>query len=88
MNSISRIYPGLYLFLNGLLYFGCALLFFTEPLDWFERLQINLVDVVGYTELKTMYVGFLGAVGVFLVLAALALYCLELIRRTKRNPYF
>jgi hypothetical protein len=141
VHAISRLYPGLYLFLNGLLYFGLAMLFFTEPLAWFGRLQVNLVDMAGYTELKTMYVGVMVALGAFFMVAALieswrppgvvlavfsfaglatvrgwgiyveqvyneliyqlllveiadllagllALYCLELIRRKKKNPYF
>ena len=69
--SLSRLFPGFYLFLNGAAYCILAWLFLVEPLAWFDRLQVNLVDIVGYTELKTMYVGVMAALGLFFVVASL-----------------
>ena len=72
MLSFARIYPSLYLVINGLLYAALAWLFLVEPVDWFARLQIDLRDPVGYAELKTMYVGVMGSLGVFFLSAGIA----------------
>lgn len=140
MKGLARSYPAFYLLLNGVLYCVLTWLFLTDPMLWFDRLQIRLVEAVGYTELKTMYIGMMGSFGVFFLLAAwlewmrlagvllavvsylglalvrgwgvlvernynelilqllateladlvaglLALYCLYLIARQRRNPY-
>jgi len=71
VRALSRIYPGLYLAVNGALFCVLSWMFLVEPLVWFDRLQVNLVDTAGYAELKTMYVGVMGGLGVFFVLAAL-----------------
>ena len=71
MITLSRIYPGIYLFFNGTLYCVLAWLFLVEPLVWFDRLRVNLLDASGYAELKTMYVGVMGALGIFFLSAAL-----------------
>ena len=67
----SRYFPPAFLLINGILYCVLAWLFVAEPISWFSRLSIELQDPVGYTELKTMYIGLMGSLGVFSVLAAL-----------------
>ena len=41
-----------------------------EPIQWFGKLGIQLQAPLGYTELKTMYVGLMGAMAVFFLLGA------------------
>lgn len=65
-----RYYPAAFLLINGLLYVVLAWLFIAEPLTWFGNLAIELRDPVGYTELKTMYIGLMGSLGIFSLLAA------------------
>ena len=71
MAGLRRIFPALYLLLNGLVYLVLAWLFFAAPLPWFERLAVRLQDPVGYTELKTMYVALMASLGLFLLLGVL-----------------
>lgn len=68
MATLRRLFPALYLLLNGVLYVALAWLFFSEPLAWFERLSIQLQEPLGYTELKTMYVGLMSTLGLFFLL--------------------
>ena len=64
-----RLLPEIFLLVNGVIYCVLALLFVTAPLDWFARLGIELQDALGYTELKTMYIGLMGSMGVYSLLA-------------------
>ncbi len=70
LTKIRRALPAFYLGINGLLYCVLAALFVLEPIVWFGRLGITLVAPLGYTELKTMYIGLMGAMGVYFLLAA------------------
>lgn len=67
----KRYYPPAFLLVNGVLYCILAWLFNADPITWFSNLAIDLQDPVGYTELKTMYIGLMGSLGIFSVLAAL-----------------
>jgi hypothetical protein len=62
--------PPAYLLLNSLLYLVLTALFLLEPIQWFARLGIVLQEPLGYTELKTMYIGLMGAMAVFFLLGA------------------
>ncbi|HAO87738.1 MAG TPA: hypothetical protein DCR00_02345, partial [Gammaproteobacteria bacterium] len=52
--------PWFYLLANGLLLAGLTALFLFAPKVWFANLGIELVDELGYTELKAMYIGLMG----------------------------
>lgn len=67
----TRYYPTAFLLVNGVLYCILAWLFIAEPITWFSNLDIELRDPLGYTELKTMYIGLMGSLGSFSLLAAL-----------------
>lgn len=71
MQALGKILPALYLLLNAVVYCVLAYLFLRQPLPWFDRLGIVLRDPVGYTELRTMYAGIMGTLGVFLLLSVL-----------------
>ncbi len=62
-------FPKIFLSLNGIIYSVLALLFVIAPLEWFARLGIELQDALGYTELKTMYIGLMGSLGIYSLLA-------------------
>jgi uncharacterized membrane protein YeaQ/YmgE (transglycosylase-associated protein family) len=68
--SIKTVVPIAYLGINGLLYLILAALFVFEPIEWFVKLGIQLQDPLGYTELKTMYVGLMGSMAAFFLLGA------------------
>ena len=70
MNAMTRYFPIGFLTVNGLMYCYLALLFVLAPLQWFAALGIELQDPLGYTELKTMYIGLMSALGIFSLLAA------------------
>ncbi len=70
VRSFSILLPISYLLINGLLYLVLAALFVFEPIEWFAKLGIQLQEPVGYTELKTMYVGLMGSMAVFFLLGA------------------
>lgn len=72
MNAVSRTFPVLYLLLNGAAYCVLAWLFVVDPVAWFERLQIQLLDPAGYSELKTMYIAMMGSLGIFFIAGTLA----------------
>jgi len=66
---VTRYYPAAFLSINGVLYCALAWLFVADPITWFGNLAIELRDPVGYTELKTMYIGLMGSLGIFSLLA-------------------
>ena len=70
MTAIERYLPPGFLLLNGVLYVLLAALFIVNPLQWFANLGIQLRGELGYTELKTMYIGLMGSLGIFSLLAA------------------
>lgn len=67
---LKTFLPPAYLLLNGLLYLVLTALFIVEPVQWFAKLGIELQAPLGYTELKTMYIGLMGAMAVFFLLGA------------------
>ncbi|MFM1896029.1 MAG: hypothetical protein RLZZ385_1103 [Pseudomonadota bacterium] len=71
MKSFFDNYPPLFLLVNGILYCVVAWLFLTDPMEWFGRLSLQSQSSAGYTELRTIYVGLMGAVGIYLVIAAM-----------------
>jgi hypothetical protein len=70
VNTFMRLYPGFYLLANGLLYAVLTALFLFAPRVWFANLGIELVDELGYTELKAMYIGLMGTLALFSLLGA------------------
>lgn len=72
MKAFSEYFPPLFLLLNGITYCVIAWLFGNNPEGWFAALEIALPSAVGMTELNAMYVGLLFAVGLYLLLAAMA----------------
>lgn len=68
--TVRSVFPAAYLLVNGVLYLILAALFVVAPIEWFARLGIELRAPLGYTELKTMYVGLMGAMAVFFLLGA------------------
>jgi hypothetical protein len=67
-----RIFPGLFLFVNGIIYCVLAYLFIADSQTWFASLGIELQDATGYTELNTMYIGLMSALGIFSLLSAIS----------------
>jgi hypothetical protein len=59
INNFTRFYPGSYLLANGLLYAVLIALFLFAPIVWFANLGIELVDELGYTELKATHIGLM-----------------------------
>ena len=72
MKLFVRIFPGLFLFVNGIIYCVLAYLFIADAQTWFARLGIKLQDATGYTELNTMYIGLMSALGIFSLLSAVS----------------
>lgn len=60
LNHFHAPLPWFYLLANGLLLAGLTALFLFAPKVWFANLGIELVDELGYTELKAMYIGLMG----------------------------
>lgn len=68
---IARFFPLSLLVINGLLYCYVAWLFISEPVDWFRALGVDMFrSSIGYTELRAVYAGLMGAMGVFFLLCA------------------
>lgn len=65
----TRLFPVILLLANGLVYLVLAWLFIDSPRQWFANLGISLEDEVGYTELRTMYIGVMASLGLFFLLA-------------------
>lgn len=70
MNSIMRVLPTAFLYLNGAIYAYVAWLFLSEPQVWFDALGVSLRSGVGLTELRSTYGGLFGGLAVFLLLCA------------------
>ncbi len=47
-----------------------AVLFIVDSQQWFINLAIQLSDNTGYTELQAMYIGLMGAIGIFSLFCA------------------
>lgn len=69
-SSFTRHYPAAFLLINGLLYAYLTLLFLIAPIEWFARLGVELQDSLGYTELRTMYVGLMASLALFSLISA------------------
>jgi len=67
---LVRFFPASLLALNGLIYGLLSVMFVLEPLRWFANLNIELQDPVGYTELRTTYIGLMASLALFSLLAA------------------
>jgi hypothetical protein len=67
---LARHYPAAFLLINGLLYAYLTALFLIAPVEWFARLGVELQDPLGYTELRTMYVGLMASLALFSLLSA------------------
>ena len=76
-NVIYQVLPRGFLLLNGLVYGTLAALFVVSPRVWFANLGIELIDEIGYTELRTMYVGMMGSLAVYSLMAVLFAGMLE-----------
>ena len=76
-NVIYQVLPRGFLLVNGLIYGILAALFVVTPRVWFANLGIELIDEIGYTELRTMYVGMMGSLAVFSLMAVLFAGMLE-----------
>ena len=70
MIVLVRFFPASLLALNGLIYGLLSVMFVLEPLRWFANLNIELQDPVGYTELRTTYIGLMASLALFSLLAA------------------
>ena len=70
MKSAIRYFPNVYLFVNGLIYLTLAYVFIADSNGWFMKLGIFPSQDVGFTELKTMYIGLMSAIGLFLIIAS------------------
>jgi len=68
---VLRLFPVIYLFVNGVVYAVLAWLFLVDPGTWFERLQITGLTSAAYLELKTVYIGLMGSLGLFYLACAL-----------------
>ena len=74
---VQKVLPRGFLIVNGLIYGVLAALFVVTPRVWFANLGIELIDEMGYTELQTMYVGMMGSLAVFSLMAVLFAGMLE-----------
>jgi hypothetical protein len=71
MNALARLFPPALLALNGLIYLGVGWLFISDVAGWFETVGVSLRSDTGYTELRSVYGGFMLAFGAFLLVCAL-----------------
>ena len=76
-NVIYQVLPRGFLLVNGLVYGILAALFVVTPRVYFANLGIELIDEIGYTELRTMYVGMMGSLAFFSLMAVLFAGMLE-----------
>ncbi len=70
--KLASLVPVIILALNGIVYCTLAVLFSIDTVQWFSDLTIELQDPVGYTELRTTYVGLMLTLGVFSLLGAVS----------------
>ncbi len=66
----THLFPATLLVINALLYAVVAWLFISAPLEWFRALEISWRSNAGFTELRTAYVGLMGAMALFFALCA------------------
>ena len=71
MRALTEYFPQIYLIANSIVYGVLAVLFVTDANTWFANLEILPRSPVGLTELKTMYIGLMAAIGIFSILTAL-----------------
>ena len=70
MHVVMRYFPHLFLLINGLLYLILGYLFLTDAVGWFTKLEILPSKLVGFTELRAMYLGLMSAIGLFLIISS------------------
>ncbi len=70
MNTLARFFPPLLLALNGLIYCVIGGLFIWDPVSWFATAGIELRSAIGYTELRSVYGGFMLGFGLFQLICA------------------
>ncbi|MGM0632328.1 MAG: hypothetical protein ACQETO_04050 [Pseudomonadota bacterium] len=66
----THLFPAALLAINAVLYAVVAWLFISAPLEWFRALEISWRASAGFTELRTAYVGLMGALALFFALCA------------------
>ena len=71
MRALFAYFPNIYLVANSIVYGILVFLFIVDANTWFYNLGILPSVQVGFTELKTMYIGLMAAIGVFSILAAM-----------------
>lgn len=71
MKTLFKYFPQIYLTANSIIYGILVFLFIVDSNTWFANLGILPRNPVGFTELKTMYIGLMAAIGIFSILAAL-----------------
>lgn len=69
LKLLFRYFPKIYLTINSIIYGILVCLFIIDANTWFSNLGILPREQVGLTELKTMYIGLMGAIGIFSILA-------------------
>lgn len=67
---VTRLFPVSLLALNGLLYVWVVWLFASDPLTWYRALEVSWRGEAGFTELRAVYVGLMGALALFFLLCA------------------
>ena len=65
-----QLFPLALLVINAGLYAWVAWLFISAPLEWFRALEVSWSAAEGFTELRTTYIGLMGALAVFFALCA------------------
>ena len=73
MRALTEYFPQIYLIANSIVYGVLAVLLVTDANTWFANLEILPRSPVGLTELKTMYIGLMAAIGIFSILTALSI---------------
>ena len=71
MKTLLKYFPQMYLIVNSIIYGILVFLFIVDSNTWFANLGILPRNPVGLTELKTMYIGLMAAIGIFSILTAL-----------------
>jgi hypothetical protein len=71
LKTLFKYFPQIYLTANSIIYGILVFLFVVDSNTWFANLGILPRNPVGLTELKTMYIGLMAAIGIFSILATL-----------------
>ena len=71
MKALFKYFPQIYLIANSIIYGILVFLFIVDSNTWFANLGILPRNPIGLTELKTMYIGLMAAIGIFSILTAL-----------------